>query len=299
MLRLAQIFCLAALTHAVCASPFQGKPPERLLAAGSKHVLMLSGEGKTLWEYPTALTHDVWLLPSGNVLFADGASVTEVTPEKKVVFKYQSEQQKGGGTYACQRLENGRTMVGENSTGRVLEVDPAGKVVFTLQTSPFKPGEHHNLRMVRKLANGNYLVCHSGARVVKEYTPKGDVVWQVTPPGRLAFAAVRTPKGTTFVSSLEQVTEYDAAGKVLWQCTREELAEGKVTNLTGMHLLPNGNLAIGCYQAYKNGEGCGLFEITREKKFVWRYCNPSSDGTMMAVQVLDAHGKALPGVCQR
>lgn len=159
-----------------------------------------------VWEYPAKLVHDVWMLENGNVLFADGDTVTEVTPEKRVVFQYKSESQQGGGTYACQRLDNGRTLIGENSTGRVLEVDSTGKVLFSLQTQPFKAGQHHNMRMARKLVSGNYLVCHSGARQVKEYTPKGEVVWEVKAPGGLAFAALRTPRGTTVVSSLDRST---------------------------------------------------------------------------------------------
>ena len=111
------------------------------------------------------------MLPNGNVLFADGASVSEVTSEHKVVFCYKAAEQHGGGSYACQRLDNGNTLVGENSTGRVLEVDPAGKIVFQLQTSPAKTGTHHNFRMVRKLENGNYLVCHSAATCSRSTPP--------------------------------------------------------------------------------------------------------------------------------
>ena len=62
------------------------------------------------------------------------------------------------------------------------------------------------MRMARKLANGNYLVCHSGARLVKEYTPKGEVVWEVKVPGLLAFAADPDAEtATTLVSCLDQV----------------------------------------------------------------------------------------------
>ena len=99
-----------------------------------------------------------------------------------------------------------------------------GRIAFALQTTPFQTGEHHNLRMVRKLANGDYLVCHSGARLVKEYTPQGEAVWQAQVPGAVAFAAVRTPRGTTLVSSLDQVTELDAAGKSVWQFSISEAA---------------------------------------------------------------------------
>ena len=278
---------------------FSGKPEGRVLAAGDKRILILDRSGAVVWEYPTKLTHDVWMLPSGNVLFADGESVTEVTPEKQVVFQYKSKEQKGGGTYACQRLTNGRTLIGENSTGRVLEVDSEGKVVFTLQTTPAEIGNHHNMRMARKLATGNYLVCHSGTGLVHEYTPKGDIVWDVKVPGPLAFAAIRTDKGTTLVSSLDQITEFDVTGKTVWECKRQEVAGASIQNMTGMHLLPNGNIVTGCYQAYGKGGDSGLLEITKEKKLAWRYTNPQSDGSMMAVELLSDAGKPLPGAIQR
>lgn len=276
-----------------------GTPSGRILAAGDNRVMILDPAGEVLWQQPAQLTHDAWMLTNGNVLFADGATVTEVTPEHQTVFQYKAKEQKGGGTYSCQRLANGRTLVGENSTGRVLELDAEGKVVFTLQTTPFKLGEHHNMRMVRKLDNGNYLVCHSGLRKVKEYTPDGRVVWEVQVAGGVAFAALRTPKGTTLVTSLDQVTEFDAKGEKVWEFACRDLPELKLRNLTGMHLLDNGNLAMGCYQAYQNGEGCGLIEITREKKAVWHYSNSTSDGTMMAVEMLSPQGAALPGPCLR
>jgi outer membrane protein assembly factor BamB len=272
-----------------------GKPSGQILAAGDHRVMVLSSTGAVLWEHPTRLTHDVWMLPSGNVLYADGESVTEVTWEKKVVFQYKAAEQKGGGTYACQRLADGKTFVAENSTGRLLELDPDGKVAFALQTSPFQPGQHHNMRMARKLANGNYLVCHSGARLVKEYTLKGEVVWQVKVPGAVAFAAVRTPRDTTLVSCLDRVAEYDSSGKSVWECRAEELAGVRVRNLTGLHLLPNGNVAVGCYSAYADGQGCGLLEISRGRQVAWKYSQPNGDQSMMAVEMLSPEGKPLAG----
>ena len=180
----------------------------------------------------------------------------------------------------------------------MLEVDGTGKAVFELQISPATVGEHHNMRMVRKLKNGNYLVCHSGAHVVKEYTPKGEVVMELKIPN-LAFAAVRTDRGTTLVSCLDKLIEYDATGKVVWEFANNEISGVKITNMTGMHLLPNGNIVTGCYRAYDNGEGTGLLEITRDKKLVWRLADPKLAGTMMGVEKLDANGRALPGVCIR
>ncbi len=293
---LAALGLVAFLATAPAEEPLIfGQPSGQILAAGDRRVMVLSPAGEVLWEYPTKLTHDVWMLPNGNVLFADGETVTEVTREKKVVFQYRSPQQKGGGTYACQRLANGKTFIGENSTGRLLEVDSDGKVVFALQTNPFQPGQHHNLRMARKLASGNYLVCHSGARLVKEYTPRGEAVWEVKVPGSLAFAAIRTPKGSTLVSCLDRVVEYDASGKSVWECRTEELGAVTVRNLTAMNLLPNGNVVAGCYGAYADGQGCGLLELSRAKQVVWRYSKPKGDQSMMAVELLTPEGQPLSG----
>jgi hypothetical protein len=279
------------------AAVMTGTPSGQLLVGGSGHVMILGADGKVLWEHKSGLVHDAWMLPSGNILYAD-SGVTEVTRDHKVVFEYKSAVTKGGGAYGCQRLENGNTLVGENSTGRILEVDPAGKVVFTLQLQPAKEGDHSNMRLARKLKNGNYLVCLKGAKIVREVTPKGETVMEIK-TANITFAAFRTPKGTTYVSSLDHVTEYDAAGKPIWDFAATDIPGVPIKNMCGMHLLPNGNVAIGCYAAYKGGEGTGLLEITREKKLVWRYCNPKADGSLMAIEVLDAGGKPLPGECLR
>jgi hypothetical protein len=289
---------LLALASASEGAEVSGKIPGRILAAGVNRVVILNPDGSVFWEHPAKLVHDVWMLASGNVLFADGESVTEVTPDHRAVFQYRSAEQRGGGAFACQRLENGRTLIGENSTGRILEVDPSGKILFGLETDKSERGAHHNMRMVRKLENGNYLVCHSGANLVREYAPDGEVIWQVTTP-KLAFAAIRKPDGCTLVSTLDNIFEYDPSGSVMWQFANTVLPGVTITNITGMHLLPSGRLAAGCYRAYQDRAGTGLFAITRDRKLVWRYANPDGDSSMMAIQVLDPDGKPLPGRCLR
>ena len=279
------------------ADGITGEVGGKLLASGNG-VMLLSAAGVVEWQHPTALTHDVWLLANGTVMYADGDSVTEVTREHKVVFQYKSAEKRGGGTYACQRLPNGNTLIGENSTGKVLEVDPAGKVVFELQTSQAGVGDHHNMRMARKLKNGNYLVCHSGAHVVKEYTPQGAVVLELKTPN-IAFSALRTAAGTTLVGALDKILEFDAQGKVVWEFSTKDIPGVTIHNMTGINLLPNGNIVAGCYSAYDHNEGCGLLEITKDKKLVWRLSNPKLGSSMMAVQKLGADGKPLPGDCQR
>jgi len=268
----------------------------RILATGTGRMLLLDNTGKILWKHKGANCSDIWMLKNGNILLADN-NVIEVDPKSdKVVWSYKPEMQKGGGTFACQRLENGNTMVGENSAGRIVEVDPKGKIVFELKLPLCQPGSHNNLRHVRKLANGNYLVAYKAKAMVREYTPAGKVVFEVkTKP--IAFSAVRLPNGNTVVGHINCVTEFDPKGKQVWQFDKKEIKDVKIGMICGIHVLPSGNIVMGIYAAAKGKDGASLLEITREKKLVWRYV--AGDRHMMGVQLLDEKGKPLPGPALR
>ena len=284
-----RVVLLAAMVAGLaCAEGFEGNPEAQILATGSGRVMILTPQGEIAWEHKAGNIHDAWLLPSGNVLFADG-NITEVTRDHQVVFEYKPANQKGGGAYSCQRLANGNTVVGENASGRVVEVDKTGKEVFSFMTRYGNTDDHHHLRMVRKLASGNYLVCHSQANIVREYKPDGTTAWE-KPTKALAFAAVRLPNGNTLASTLNQITEYDKEGTEVWEFKKDAVPGVVIQNITGIQVLPNGNIVAGCYSAYtKEGEGTGMFEITRDKKLVWRYVSPKRrDKNMMGVQKLDA-----------
>ena len=297
------LICAAVLTLVLAAPAVRSEEPQRLygtlagkVIASGGTLLTFDGEGKTIWSHPGGNCSDIWMLNNGNVLFAN-SEVNEVDPKtKKIVFNYKSSVPGGGGAYSCQRLENGNTLIGENSTGKILEVGPDGKVVFELQLPLTKVGEHHNLRMVRKLKSGNYLACHSGKHIVREYTPKGEVVFEVT-VGNIAFSAVRLPNGNTMVGHIDAVTEFNPQGKAVWEFKKTDLPDVAIGMICGIHVQPNGNLLMGIYQIQKVPNGAGALEITREKKLVWRYIDEAknANGAMMGVQLLDAEGKPLPG----
>ncbi len=65
-------------------------------------VFVVSADGEVEWEYETGRCNDLWVLPSGNILFNTGHGAMEVTRDKKVVFSYTSESE----VYACQRSED-------------------------------------------------------------------------------------------------------------------------------------------------------------------------------------------------
>jgi len=266
-----------------------------IAAAGQRRVILINKKGKVVWEYPATNVNDLTMLPNGNILFGEGKSITEVNMDKKVVFSYKPDAGKhtNEGAFFGQRLANGNTVISENAKSRVIEVNPKGKIVFVLDLSKTDPKPtHQNLRMARKLSNGNYLVCHSGKHLVREYTPKGEVVWEKKAKG-LAFAAVRLRNGNTMISTLNQITEYDKTGKEVWEFKNTDLADHTITNMTGLHVLENGNVVIGCYAAYKKGKGFGCFEITKAKKLVWGYSNPKGDYCQMAAQLLNTRKPLL------
>ncbi len=271
-----------------------GELKNQVLSTGSGRVRLMDQTGRILWQYKGKNVHDCWMLPNGHVLFADGR-VTEIDPRTSdIVFQYTPKLSKGGGVFACQRLANGNTVIGENSTGRILELAPDKTVAFALQVQPFKPGNHHNLRMVRKLKNGNYLVCHSGEHVVREHTAQGKIVFEVK-LDNIAFSAVRLPNGHTLVGHIGHITEFDAQSNTVWQFSNQDIPGVFVNAMCGIHVLPNDHIAVGVYSAYKDGTGTGMFEIARNKTLVWRYAQAAADRNMMGVQVLDPQGRPLPG----
>lgn len=264
-----------------------------------RKAYLISKEGKVEWEYETGQANDVWALPSGNVLFNTGKGVLEVTRKKEVVFSYESESQ----VYACQRLANGDTLVGECSAGRLLEIDPQGKIVFELRLLPEgKDGGHAYMRNARKLANGAYLVAHFGEQVVKEYTPKGKVVREIAAPGG-PHSVARLPNGNTVIACGDKdkergasIIEVDPKGKTVWEIVGDELPGAPLKFVTGFQRLPNGNTVLTNWLGHGNlGAAPQLIEVTRDKEVVWTFADHATIKSFSSVQALDVKGDATKG----
>jgi hypothetical protein len=271
----------------VCADYTQGK------------VFIVSPEGKVIWEYDEATNcNDLWALPNGNLLFAIGHGVIEITREKKIVFEYRSDSD----IYACQRLTNGNTFVGECSAGRLLEVDPSGKIIKELRLLPEGTnGGHAYMRNARRLENGNYLVAHYGGQVVREYDPKGAVVREIPAAGG-PHSVVRLPNGNTLVSCADRkggsrVFEADPAGKTVWQVQDGDLPGISLKFMAGMHRLPNGNTVMCNWLGHnKFGQAPHLIEVTPDKRVVWTFADHQTMKTISTVEILDAPAEAGGGL---
>ena len=208
-------------------------------------VFMISEEGKVLWQYPAENCNDIWALPNGNLLFNTGHGVKEVSRDKKVVFNYESKSS----IYACQRLANGNTFIGECNSGFLLEVAPNGQIAKKIKLLPDGvDGGQAYMRNARKLENGNYLVAHYGLDQVCEYDSVGRKVREIPITGG-PHSVIRLPEGNTLIACSDhngepQVVEVDKEGKIIWQLTKNELPGIELMFMTGMQILPNKNLVL-------------------------------------------------------
>ena len=87
----------------------------------------------------------------------------------------------------------------------------------------------------------------------------------------------------------DRIIEVDAEGKIVWSVTNEDLGEKLFNDACGAQRLPNGNTVISSYHA--KGNQVKLFEVTREKKVVWRYTGMKAG--FHHFQILTTNGKPL------
>jgi hypothetical protein len=263
-------------------------------------VFLVNSEGAITWEHKAPSSNDLWVLPNGNLLFTTGHGVLEVTRDKKEVFKYESRSE----IYACQRLPSGNTFVGECNAGRLLEVDPAGKIVKEVRLLPEgKDGGHLYMRNARRLADGHYLVAHYGLEVVREYDADGKTVAEFKAPGG-PHSVVRLINGNTLIALADQkkdakVVEYDKEGKLVWEVSNKDLPDAPLWFSAGLQRLPNGNTMICNWLGHGHlGKAPHVLEVTPDKKLVWTYANHKDMKTISTIQVLEVGGDATKGEVQ-
>lgn len=257
-------------------------------------VFLVNEDGKVEWEYKTGHCNDLWVLPNDNILFNTGNGVLEVNRNKETVFEYKSK----GEVYACQRLPDGNTLIGECSLGKLIEVAPDGTVIKELKIIPEgENGGHAYIRNVRKLANGNYLVAHYGAGMVKEYDPEGVIVWECVAPGG-PHSVARLSNGNTIIAEGDKqhqarIFEVDRNGNTVWEVKHNELPGISLKFMTGFHRLPNGNTVMSNWVGHGQfGKAPHIIEVTPDKRVVWTFEDHITMKTISHVQILDVPGDA-------
>ncbi len=268
--------------------------------AGPTFTGIIDEAGQPVWDSGRKAARDGFVLPNGNRLICWANVVQEITPAHEVVFEYRkSADNRELGT--AQRLPGGNTLIAElGKKPQLLEITPEGKVAVTVPLKPETNNAHMQTRMARKLPNGNYLVPHLLAFRVRQYTPAGDIVEEIRTDlaslgGREAenwpFTAIRLKNGNTVVNLTHgnKCVEFNAAGQVVWQVSNADFDGSPIDDACGAQRLPNGNTVIASYHAPK---GIKLFEVSPEKKIVWKYDGPHR---VHHFQILTTNGQPLPG----
>lgn len=259
---LSLLLSLMAVTHLDAA--------ERVLLQGQGRLAIVNAAGDVTWEMPWGGIHDLHVLPNGHIFVQQGAAkVVEIDPEtKQVVWSYDSATQNGNAgkkieVHAFQPLPDGSLMIAESGVARIIEVDRDGKLLKEIALNVDHPHPHTDTRLARKLPSGNYLVCHEGDGVVREYDgPSGQLVWEYAVPmfgkpakgghgpeafGNKCFAAVRLENGNTLVATGNghSVLEVTPAKEIVWQIHQNDLPGITLAWVTTLEVLPNGHYLIG------------------------------------------------------
>ena len=234
---------------------------------GGNKIYIVDKQGDIIWDYPARNPQDVWVLPSGNILFSHVGGATEVTRDKKVVWDY-----KVPGTsevHACQPLPDGVVLVAESGPMQLLEIDRDGKILKTVKLKSSETHKHRQMRCVRKQPNGNYIVGQYVEGVLREYDPEGNVVreWDHPEP----FSGIRLPNGNLLgaCGDAHRIIEFDNDGNIVWEIKENDLPGNPLRFVAGLYRLPNGNTLICNWGGHGHvGEQPQVIEITPDKKVV-------------------------------
>ena len=234
--------------------------------------VMVYENDSLVWQHPAPLSNDVWMLDNGNILFTTGKGVLEMTMANDTVFHYDSDSH----IFACQRLENGNTFIGECESGRLLELTPELKVAKEICILPTgEKGKKSFIRNARRLPDGHYLVAHYGGKKAVEYDADGKVVWEVPVSGG-AHSVVRLPGGNTLVAVADadknpRLVEYNPRKEIVWQLSNDDFPESRPFRfLTGLQYIPekDGVLFTNWQGHTKEAVEPHMFFVTRDKRIL-------------------------------
>ncbi len=239
-----------------------------------RKVLKIKEDGTVLWEAPNNNGHDVQVLANGNVLVSCPPTVREYAPDGRIV--WEAGKEVAADPESAQRLANGHTVIADNATHRVVEIDALRKIVWTFDV----PNSNHRptptMRQVRRLGNGNTLICASTLDKVIEVSPAGKIVWEFAVP--FPYLATRLGDGHTIVSSGDGygsprgffVIEIDQEGKTIWKYGGADApADQKLNWPSGFVRLPNGHTLI------SEARAGTIREVSLDKKLVRTIKSPA------------------------
>lgn len=269
--------------------------PMLYIGEGYNKILLVN-KGKIAWTYSTGPGweyDDVWMLSNGNVLFTRMQYVAEVTPEKKVVWRYDAPA--GTEIHTCQPIGLDKVMFVLNGLPPKLMVVniTTGKVevehTLPAPSATDQRSVHGQFRRARYTPQGTYLVSFLTMNQVVEYDKDFREIWKYEI--RSPWAAVRLENGNTLITDEADVLtrEVNQKKETVWELRPTDLPEPwRFINTQSATRLANGNTII-CSRG-GDGKGPQLVEVTPDKRVAWVLWDWANFGPATAVQVLDDPG---------
>jgi hypothetical protein len=277
--------------------PGKGLAQHPMLYIGEGYnKILLVNDGKIVWTYATGPGweyDDVWMLSNGNVLFTRMQYIAEVTPAKKVVWRYDAPP--GTEIHTCQPI-------GLNKVMFVLNGLPPKLMVVNIKSNKIEVEHslpaisqtdqkrvHGEFRRVRYTAQGTYLVSFLQMDKVIEYNKQFQPIWEYDI--KSPWAAIRLKNGNTLITDEQDVLtrEVDPQKKTVWEVRPSDLPEEyRYQNAQSVTRLANGNTII-CSRGGK-AKGPQLVEVTPAKQVAWVLWDWHDFGPATAVQILDDPG---------
>jgi hypothetical protein len=279
------------------------------LACGQKTYIM-EADGKASWTYPAA-TRDGYVLGDGTIILTlskskqyKGGAVVRIAPDETETLIWSGSQSEVNSAHPTSEGNFVITEAGDKP--RLIEISPTGEVVLEFPLACQKENHHMQTRMARKLPDGTYLAPHLLDFAVFHYGKDGKVLGKLdtTVPGDTEhsihtwpFTAIRHGAGHTLVccTNGNQVIDFNRDGKIVWTLTNDDLPGNWLQDPCGGQVLPNGNIVITSYAAGRaDPDAPKLFEVTRDKKVVWKYADGENFG-IHHFQLITTNGEKLPG----
>lgn len=270
--------------------------------------------GKLVWQYTIPLHSesgrgqefdDVHMLPDGNIVYAKMSGAGIITPEKKVIWKFDCP--KGTETHSCEPIgKDSVLMVLNGNPAKVLIINTAtDQVLKEIIIPTISTNTHGQFRHVRWTRDKTIMVGLMKEGKVKEFDLDGKELWSVD--AQSPWSALKIKNGNVMFcgDGAGYVREVDPAGKTVWEVKQSDVPF-KLYNLQSFNRLANGNTVI-CNWVGGNPDTTQwhgtvqVFEVTPDKKVVWKlsaWKDPDL-GTSTAIQLLTREGLPDPGDQQR
>jgi outer membrane protein assembly factor BamB len=251
--------------------PGNGLMQHDFLYAGEAktHNIYIVRKGQVAWSYENPNSKgeisDAVLMSDGNILFAHQFGISEITPQKQIVWHLDAPPKTE--IHTARPIGKDRVLFIQNGK-------PAKLIVINKRTGDTErefelavahpDGTHLQFRHAHLTDAGTVLVAHKDLGKVCEYDESGKVIWSADFPVA-PWYAVRLPSGNTLVSGKGLVREISPGGETVWELIPVvDLPDYRVMGLQTAARLPNGSSkhspGLGSYSRQESCVGLALVE---------------------------------------